>query len=434
MSVIKDGEFVEHDVPQREDAAKVLNLAFDHLFAGVPTTVTITPENGNWRNDHTLRFPPHLNRTLTSAREGGIVIMCFVVQKESDVTSKGAFRITQRDIAEHVGVSQRSVSFALREPERVSASMRQRILKAVNELGYRTNGGARAMRTGRFDCIALLQDIHNYRSDVNTALLKALLTVTERLEQQLSLASIPDCQLGNDSFTPRILTELSVDGMLLNYHTQLPPSMENLLRKGGVPFVHINRKSDANAVYADALGAARSLTQLLIGHGHRNIVYVDLSYRNQLGPERHYAREDHLAGYRETMQSAGLEPRLLTDESGEVSAAVSTRMWVKRLLSDPRPSAVIFHSNQNVYSFLDVCEYEGVRVPVDISVATFDRAPVQRGISVATMVDPLGAVAEQSMAMLMERIENPNTEQASRVVECTLSMGESIFVHEEVLL
>src|SRR5690606_10368372 len=63
--------------------------------------------------------------------------------------------ITQKDIAQQIGVSQRLVSYALNGQTGVSAAMRQRILQAANDLGYAPNRMARALVTGRTGQIAL---------------------------------------------------------------------------------------------------------------------------------------------------------------------------------------------------------------------------------------------------------------------------------------
>ena len=57
--------------------------------------------------------------------------------------------VTLTDVARRVGVSSQSVSNALNNPERVAPDTRQRILDAVDELGYRPNRSARALRNQR---------------------------------------------------------------------------------------------------------------------------------------------------------------------------------------------------------------------------------------------------------------------------------------------
>ena len=66
------------------------------------------------------------------------------------------------DVARRAGVSIATVSRALREPHRVSGDTRDRVLAAIDELGYRPNRAAASLRRGRTGVIALVvPDIEN---------------------------------------------------------------------------------------------------------------------------------------------------------------------------------------------------------------------------------------------------------------------------------
>ncbi len=61
-----------------------------------------------------------------------------------------------KDVAEHAGVSIKTVSNVVRGAPRVSEATRSRVMRAVAELGYRPNPSARRLRTGRSGLIALV--------------------------------------------------------------------------------------------------------------------------------------------------------------------------------------------------------------------------------------------------------------------------------------
>src|SRR5476651_2522116 len=69
---------------------------------------------------------------------------------------------TIQDTAEKLGVSVATVSNALNGKRNVGQAMRQKILRAAQDLGYRPNRAAQAMRTGQTQAIGLvLPDLTN---------------------------------------------------------------------------------------------------------------------------------------------------------------------------------------------------------------------------------------------------------------------------------
>ena len=67
-----------------------------------------------------------------------------------------ATRVSQVNIAEELGLSQRAVSLALNGQSGVSRQTRTRVLDTATRLGYRASSSARATRTGRTGCFALV--------------------------------------------------------------------------------------------------------------------------------------------------------------------------------------------------------------------------------------------------------------------------------------
>ncbi|MDO5662947.1 MAG: LacI family DNA-binding transcriptional regulator, partial [Brachybacterium sp.] len=67
-------------------------------------------------------------------------------------------RPSMSDVAERVGVSYQTVSRVLNDPDRVRADTRERVLKAIEDLGYTRNMSARSLRTTRSSIIGIISD------------------------------------------------------------------------------------------------------------------------------------------------------------------------------------------------------------------------------------------------------------------------------------
>lgn len=89
-------------------------------------------------------------------------------------------RVTVSDLAKASGVSVATVSYVLSERKDVSISeaTRAKVLKCAEELGYRRNGVAAALRTGRTNAIGLLLPTHcrNFQDAIKSPLLSETLT------------------------------------------------------------------------------------------------------------------------------------------------------------------------------------------------------------------------------------------------------------------
>lgn len=85
-------------------------------------------------------------------------------------------RATLKDVAAAAGVSLASVSYAVNGTGTLSETMRARILQVAEELGYRQNLAAKAVRTGRSDTLGLvIPDLNNpyFPSLVHAAIQRA---------------------------------------------------------------------------------------------------------------------------------------------------------------------------------------------------------------------------------------------------------------------
>lgn len=208
-------------------------------------------------------------------------------------------RITLKDIAAEVGVTEQAVSYALRGVPKVSIEMRERILAQADRLGYRPHVGARAMASGRFSAFTLLQDGKSGYSFLSGDLLRGIIEATDAGGRHLNLARLSREQMENKAESPRALRELCTDGFLVNVNTAPPPALPDLLKRCGIPSVWLNIRRGQDCVHPDDHGASRDLVHALYAQGCRRIVYAD---GVQGESDAHYSKADRLAGYLEAVR------------------------------------------------------------------------------------------------------------------------------------
>jgi LacI family transcriptional regulator len=235
---------------------------------------------------------------------------------------------------------------------------------------------------------------------------------------------LPDEQLTDAGFVPRILRESSSDGLLINYTDHIPPAMIELIERSQHPSVWLNAKRQHDCVYPDDLDAARRLTALMIEQGHRDITYVDLHFGfDAQTQDTHYSKWDRWTGYEQAMRDEGLTPRRI--DYGTL--APGDRKRVRGFWANPagswldgadRPTAAVCYGREDAVPVALAAQKLGLRLPEDLLVTGFadaDEALVP-ALRAPVAVLPHEALGHQAVEMLMAKIREPQRRLAPRAV------------------
>lgn len=330
-------------------------------------------------------------------------------------------RVTIRQIAEQSGLSIQTVSQILNgNAESFRLDTQDRVHRTAQELGYRPNTSAQAMRSGQFGAVALLLSTHSERSILPSSLLDGLLDGTKAHNLSLHIARLPDETLVNAEALPKVLRELSVDGLLIKYDSAAPPEMVSLIEKSRLPALWINTKQTYDSIYPDDLGGSRVATEYLLSLGHRRIAFMDWLRAG------HYSRDDRLAGYREAMENAGLEPCDLWPHPDQTNAE-SIRNTFDWLIAPNRPTALLTYHGGMAISTYHAALLLGLQIPQDLSLIAFSDGTFNPiGPDIAAMLLPLYDVGVQAVEMLREKQNDPSSRSLSRAISLNLSLGATV--------
>jgi LacI family transcriptional regulator len=326
--------------------------------------------------------------------------------------------VTIKEIARRTGLSIPTVGNVLgSSAKRYSAETRRRILAAAEELGYRPNASARAMRNGRFGCAALIlsRSKASTHSHIPTGLIDGLEDELSIRDMHLTVTRLTDEELSQNDFVPKVLRQHMADGMIVNYTHEIPPGMLELIYSHHTPAVWINARLPGDCVYPDDFGAAHTATCRLLELGHRRITLLHMisSFGSQRDfqqgwPSQHYSVLDRAAGYARAMTDAGLTPSVLShekyiDEGEQLAACLD-------LLSRPdRPTAVLAYSMLDATSLMCAASSQGLSVPRDLSVILFAPAPQWVGGRMLTAAAiPTEAMGRRAVQLLGEKLDDPD--------------------------
>lgn len=334
--------------------------------------------------------------------------------------------VTQRQIAEHLGLSHQAVNFALgHRSHMVSAKTRQRVRDAAKQLGYRTNTAAAAISTGKFNTIGLLLSQHVCQSTISGQLLRGINDVLETRGLQLAITVVDDARLTSDEHLPRILGQAMVDGLLLNYTHAIPARMVELIDRHQTPAVWLNSPQAANCVYPDDKGAAEEATGRLLQAGHRNITFLDLTAAVEDSHEIHYSHAARRDGYECAMRKAGVQPQVLIG-SGRQAHRTAVEAAVRILGSDNRPTAIAAYCRQDTDALLLAAAQLGIRIGPDLSLILFEKDQPLIGPLIDTMLLPDLDVGRAATEQLLERLGQPHSKHSPKAIPMIYKHGETI--------
>ncbi len=236
-----------------------------------------------------------------------------------------------KQVAERAGVSLGTVSNVLNRPERVGNKTRERVLRAIDELGFVRNEAARQLRAGRSRTIGLVV------LDVGNPFFTDIAAGVEVAAAKAGL-SLVLCNSAEDSTREAhylsLLEEQRTFGVLLS-PVDGDSSRLAALRRRGTATVLVDRKGSRSmcSVSVDDLVGGELAVSHLCGLGHRRIAFVG-------GPLGLKQVSDRLAGARRALADARLPERALTvvETAGADRRSGTCRRRADRRASGPPSS------------------------------------------------------------------------------------------------
>ena len=274
---------------------------------------------------------------------------------------------TISDVAKLAGVAPVTVSRVINNAENVSPATREKILQAIDRLGYVPSGVAQSLRSKRTRSLALLVP------DITNIFWPTVARGIEDAAQNRGY-SILLCNTDEDLEKQRryldVVVSQRVAGVIIAPHDSSAKHLVKL-RQRDIPTVIIDRHIegwDVDTVHSDSVSGARALVRHLIDLGHRRIAIVT-------GPRDTSTAEDRVTGYRLALSEAGLPVDERMIKHGEFRSDSRARLTEQLLAKEPRPTAIFTANNVIVMRVLDALIANGIRIPQDMALVCFDDLP-----------------------------------------------------------
>ncbi|WOI57839.1 LacI family DNA-binding transcriptional regulator [Palleronia sp. LCG004] len=301
-------------------------------------------------------------------------------------------RITQRDVAAHARVSQAAVSRVMGGHGYVAGEVRERVLRAAEEIGYRPDPVARSLITGRSDIVAVVVG-----HVANPLFPQMLGTLTARLRAQGQRVLLFNAAPGQeiDELLPDALRYRLAGIVILA--AELHSRAAAICAAAEVPAVFLHRYPEGGGVPAiacDGVAGGRAAVGELVRTGCRRIAYVGGSATSS--PDR-----DRRRGFALGMEGAGIAPVACLDGAFTYDwGAEAMRMLMR---SVPGIDGIFCGDDVIACGVMDAARHElGLGIPRDLSVIGFDDVPQAAWSSydLTTIRQPLDAMIGRAIEVL----------------------------------
>lgn len=287
----------------------------------------------------------------------------------------GSGKTTSFDIAHRAGVSQATVSRALRNSPLVNPETRERVQRIAREMNYRVDRNAAGLRSQQSHTIALLffEDPTSDDSQINPFFLTMLGHITRFATRKEYDVLVSFQQLSDDWLNEYVVSNRADGIILLGYgdYGRIADKLQRL-REEGLHFTIWGAtvpELEGHAVGCENVRGGMMATQHLLNLGRRRVVYIGSN--SHAHPEFKARYEGYIRAHEEAELSTSPELRVDTDIHENAAFEVT-----QKLIDDGMEFDAVFCASDLIaFGVIKCLRKNGIRIPDQVSVVGFDDIP-----------------------------------------------------------
>ncbi|MEO5593622.1 MAG: substrate-binding domain-containing protein [Chitinophagaceae bacterium] len=325
------------------------------------------------------------------------------------------------DIAKQLHLSQSTVSFILNgksKERRISVETTQKVLKFIEQVGYKPNLLARSFRTGKTNIIGLMVE------NISNPFFARLAGLIEENAYKNGY-KILYCSTENEPAKARELMQLfkdrHIDGYIITPTEGIKDDIDKLVN-AGAPVILFDRYFEGgnhDYVLLDNFQSAYNAVQHLVDQGFREIGFITInSLQSQM--------QDRLHGYEKATDNNDLK-HYVKEVGFNMSDDNVVEHIVDFLARKTKLDAVIFSTNYLGVNGLKAIKKMGLAIPKDIAVMSFDDNVVfeLHTPTITAIEQPIEAMSVQLINILLDKLTSKNVINHKVTVPGKLVIRES---------
>ena len=326
---------------------------------------------------------------------------------------------TMKDIARLAQVSTSTVSHVINGSRFVSDEIREKVMRIVAELNYTPSAVARSLKVRETKTIGLLVTATN--NPFFAEVMAGVEQYCQKNQYNLIIATT-----GGDAKRLKqnlqTLIHKQVDGVLLMCgDSRFQADMELTV---SLPLVVMDwwfTELNADKILENSERGGYLATKSMIDAGHQKIGIITGNLRKSVAKNR-------LQGYKKALSEANivLNPDWIVESHFDFEGGI---VGTQKLLSlSDRPTAIFCCSDTIAIGAYQAIQNQGLRIPQDISIMGYDDIELARYLfpSLSTISQPKAELGKLAVETLLQRIQEPNENYRTLVLEPTCILRESI--------
>lgn len=308
---------------------------------------------------------------------------------------------TMKDVAHLAGVSSITVSRTISAPDKVAKATRQRVLNAIEQVGYIPNSLAGSLAARRSQVIGVL--VPTITNSIFADTINGMTDVLTPRRYKLLLGASGYSLNAEASLIDTMLAHRPAG--IVTTGLQHAPRARARLAATEIPVIetwNIDGEPIDCSIGFSNYRACYEMVEHLVHAGYRSIGFVSAPVTaNDRAAQR-------LQGYRNAMADFGLASGRHFEREATFSFHSGTDSLKSLLSGDQNFDAIFFANDILAIGALLECQRQGIRVPEDLAIAGFDDVELAAQVipSLTTVRIPRYRIGEVSANVLLQRIEH----------------------------
>jgi LacI family transcriptional regulator len=319
--------------------------------------------------------------------------------------------VTIQDVAKAASVSVATVSRVVNNIPLVSEDTKQRVLLAIEELGYEPNEVARSLKIRKTNTIGIILD--DITRPQHTTISRGATDACWMNGYNVILANTDAEQVKEDSYL-KVLMQKQCDGILI-ISRKITKNFGGKLETIGIPIV-LGAISDDEKQFTnvsiDNTKAGYDATKYLYENGHADVGYI------MMKQDQYKVCEDRIDGFKTAVEEFDLNTKeeWCIESAGkrfsEHNAIDGYEAMEQILNSKQLPTAIITANDEIALGAIRCIEARGLKVPLDISVLGFNDYWLSEWVKpqITTVAYPMYDVGAVCASLLIKKIKSGSSE------------------------
>ncbi|WP_219834186.1 LacI family DNA-binding transcriptional regulator [Paenibacillus sp. R14(2021)] len=309
-----------------------------------------------------------------------------------------------KDVAKHAGVSVTTVSRVLNGEKYVKDDLKERVKRAIDELGYSPSHIARSLVLKKTNLIGVI--VPDITSSFYSTILSTIERTASRNDYNLMVCNILE-ETDKELKYLQVFKQMRVDGIII-MHEKLNEEIRELIQSLDIPFLFSSVKpadQEFVSVIIDDYAASYDVTRHLISLGHTRIGFIGGDMRDVTSGQNRYL------GYRDALTDCGLA--IVSDyiRFGDYKTQSGHALMKEILANETPPTAVFAVSDDMAVGAMNCIHDHGLKVPDDVSIIGFDGSQLTEQVRprLSSMEQPILEMGEVTVETLLAMIKgDPN--------------------------